>query len=100
MADVKDLKIKTGVLKRAMKEHSMYEKEVKDLKEKLASMDASHDRFGQTMQTLEESKAMLLDSVNRIPDAKESLELIVNQYDKELAKEANELIQQAEEFCS
>mmetsp|Transcript_4834 Transcript_4834/g.8608 ORF Transcript_4834/g.8608 Transcript_4834/m.8608 type:complete len:105 (-) Transcript_4834:262-576(-) len=103
MAD-RDLKIKTGVLKRAVKEHAMYQEEVTKLTAELERLGPDHDRFRQSGQALDESKAMLLDAVNRVTQAKETLEMFLETEgpteETELSKEASDLIEQAAKVTS
>jgi tubulin-specific chaperone A len=79
MSDLaKQLKIKTGVCKRVVKDLSYYNKEKAEQEEKIEKMSQSDDaedqaRLKQQKAVLEETLAMIPDSKNRIDNAYEDL---------------------------
>ncbi|XP_055878100.1 tubulin-specific chaperone A-like [Biomphalaria glabrata] len=79
MADprIKQIKIKTGVVKRLTKEKESYEKEAVQLEEKLEKMKADgkdeHDIRKQG-EVLQESRSMVPDTVRRLKKAYAELE--------------------------
>jgi tubulin-specific chaperone A len=93
---VRDLRIKTGVLRRALKELDMYTKEVARQNAELEAMGPQHDRFRQISQALDESRAMLLDATTRCSDAKDELDAFLEgdevDAELELVKQARELL--------
>ena len=95
----KQLRIKVGVLKRALKEHKMYTDEVEKLTAEVAAMGPEHDKFRQTSQVLEESKTMATDAANRVPEGKEDVEAFLEtetlDEEEELVKEARQLLETA-----
>lgn len=68
------LRVKVGVMKRAVKEKAMYAEEVSKLEAEIERLGPDHDRYRQSSQALEESKAMLLDVDTRTAAAREDLE--------------------------
>ncbi|KAK6179684.1 hypothetical protein SNE40_011990 [Patella caerulea] len=78
MADtrIRQIKIKTGVVKRIAKEKIMYEKEAVQIEEKIEKMKIDgkdeHDIRKQT-EVLQESKAMVPDTLKRLRNAVEDL---------------------------
>ncbi|XP_031573174.1 tubulin-specific chaperone A-like [Actinia tenebrosa] len=84
---LRQLKIKTGVLKRLSKEKTMYEKEVVDQGQKVEKMKAegkdSHD-VNKQIEVLEESKIMIPDCKRRIKTAYEDLKNLVSESEKDL----------------
>jgi tubulin-specific chaperone A len=86
---LRQLKIKTGVLRRLSKEQKMYEREVLDFTNAIASSS-------QQMQCLEESKAMVRDTSVRLEKAFVDLEELV----ESASKEEGEKIAEKEEFVN
>eukprot|EP00112_Aurelia_sp_Birch-Aquarium-sp1_P010424 Seg2224.3 transcript_id=Seg2224.3/GoldUCD/mRNA.D3Y31 product="Tubulin-specific chaperone A" protein_id=Seg2224.3/GoldUCD/D3Y31 len=69
---VRQIKIKTGVVKRLNKEKGMYEKEVKDQESKVESMKSAgkdEHEIKQQLEVLNESKRMIPDSARRLRTA-------------------------------
>ncbi|XP_038076378.1 tubulin-specific chaperone A-like [Patiria miniata] len=69
---IRNIKIKTGVLKRLVKEKTMYEKEVTDQTAKVERMKAEEQdehNIRKQQEVLEESKMMIPDSNRRIKTA-------------------------------
>mmetsp|Transcript_17566 Transcript_17566/g.34545 ORF Transcript_17566/g.34545 Transcript_17566/m.34545 type:complete len:106 (-) Transcript_17566:237-554(-) len=95
------LRVKVGVLKRAIKEHKMYSEEVKKTEAQLENMGPEHDRFRQISDTLNESKTMLSDAKGRVSEAQSSLEAFLEDNrvpeDAALYTEANDFMKQATE---
>jgi len=89
------LKIKTGVLKRTVKEFQVYTDEVGKIGADLENMPVDHDKYRQTSQILEESKAMLLDTRNRVSDAKEDLENLLEEAGITPSEEVQDLLDKA-----
>ena len=86
---LRQLKIKTGVLRRLSKEQKMYEREVLDFNNAIASSS-------QQMQCLEESKAMVRDTSVRLEKAFVDLEELV----ESASREEGENIAEKEEFVN
>jgi len=99
-ATLTKLRVKVGVLRRAVKEHAMYTDEVAQLTAKGEELGPEHDRYRQNAQALDESKAMVLDVANRVADAREDLSAFLDtetvEEAEELCKEARKLIADAE----
>lgn len=98
---LRQLKIKTGVLRRLSKEQKMYEREVLDFNNAIASSSSSSDgappmMSSQQMQCLEESKAMVRDTSVRLEKAFVDLEELV----ESASKEEGENIAEKEEFVN
>mmetsp|Transcript_12515 Transcript_12515/g.14372 ORF Transcript_12515/g.14372 Transcript_12515/m.14372 type:complete len:108 (+) Transcript_12515:127-450(+) len=68
------IRVKSGVLKRGIKELKMYEEEVKSGTKKLEEIGSGHERYRQLQQVLEESKTMVLYTNNRLENARDDLE--------------------------
>lgn len=104
---LRQLKIKTGVLRRLSKEQKMYEREVLDFNNAIASSSSSSDGAAppssatmmksQQMQCLEESKAMVRDTSVRLEKAFVDLEELVESASKE---EGENIIAEKEEFVN
>ncbi|ESP01244.1 hypothetical protein LOTGIDRAFT_212782 [Lottia gigantea] len=93
MADgrIRQIKIKTGVVKRIAKEKTMYEKEAKQIEEKIEKMKTDgkdeHDVKKQ-MEVLQESKAMVPDALKRLRNAIDDLTNVLdNEKDLEESEE-------------
>ena len=99
---LRQLKIKTGVLRRLSKEQKMYEREVLDFNNAIASSSSSSSdgappmMSSQQMQCLEESKAMVRDTSVRLEKAFVDLEELV----ESASKEEGENIAEKEEFVN
>ncbi|XP_041370558.1 tubulin-specific chaperone A-like [Gigantopelta aegis] len=81
---IRNIKIKTGVVKRLTKEKSMYEQEAKQFAEKVEKMKADKkDEYDIRKQTevAEESKMMIPDTLRRLGSATNELENILKQED-------------------
>ncbi|XP_061192643.1 tubulin-specific chaperone A-like [Saccostrea echinata] len=83
MADprVKQIKIKTGVVKRLTKEKVAYEKEVVKTEEKVEKMKAENkDEYEvkKMIEVLQESKMMIPDTLKRLNTAYADLENLLN----------------------
>ncbi|XP_030049107.1 tubulin-specific chaperone A [Microcaecilia unicolor] len=93
MADprLRQIKIKSGVVKRLVKEKTMYEKEAKEQEEKIERMKSEGgDEYVIKKQTeiLQESRMMIPDCQRRLEAAYRDLtELLENERDLEEAKE-------------
>ncbi|XP_053557353.1 tubulin-specific chaperone A [Bombina bombina] len=93
MADprVRQMKIKTGVVKRLAKEKSMYEKESKQQEEKVERMKSEGgDEYviKKQMEVLQESRMMIPDCQRRLEAAYTDLtQLLENEKDLEEAEE-------------
>ncbi|KAM3844839.1 tubulin-specific chaperone A [Vipera latastei] len=93
MADprVRQIKIKTGVVKRLAKEKVMYEKEAKQQEEKIEKMKAEDsDNYAIKKQTeiLQESRMMIPDCQRRLEAAHSDLvQLLENEKELEEAEE-------------
>ena len=74
---LRQLKIKTGVLRRLSKEQKMYEQEVVDLGKSSSSGEEEAKLTSQQVQCLEESKAMVRDTSVRLEKAFVDLEEMV-----------------------
>ncbi|XP_036598054.1 tubulin-specific chaperone A isoform X1 [Notamacropus eugenii] len=96
MADprVRQIKIKTGVVKRLIKEKSMYEKEAKQQEEKVEKMKAEDgENYAIKKQTeiLQESRMMIPDCQRRLEAARSDLlQLLENEKDLEESEEYKE----------
>ncbi|XP_070541816.1 tubulin-specific chaperone A-like [Ptychodera flava] len=66
---IRQIKIKTGVVKRLNKEKAMYEKEVVDQDEKIKKMEAD----GKDEYDIKKQKEVLQESKQMIPDCKKRL---------------------------
>ncbi|XP_077989117.1 tubulin-specific chaperone A-like [Glandiceps talaboti] len=85
---IRQLKIKTGVVKRLGKERSMYEKEVVDQQEKINKMEADgKDEYDirKQKEVLQESKIMIPDCTRRLKTAHSELQTMLEN-EKELAE--------------
>ncbi|GBG24559.1 Tubulin-specific chaperone A [Hondaea fermentalgiana] len=95
------LRVKVGVLKRAIKEHNMYAEEVQKTEAQLESMGTEHDRYRQISDALDESKAMLADAKSRVADACSTVQSFLEDNtvpeDAELCVQAKDFVQQATE---
>tara|TARA_B100000519_G_scaffold201403_1_gene216843 strand:+ start:63 stop:560 length:498 start_codon:yes stop_codon:yes gene_type:complete len=80
---LRQLKIKTGVLRRLSKEQKMYEQEVVDLGKSSSSSGEEAKLTSQQVQCLEESKAMVRDTSVRLEKAFVDLEEMVENAAKE-----------------
>ncbi|XP_044519123.1 tubulin-specific chaperone A [Gracilinanus agilis] len=93
MADprVRQIKIKTGVVKRLVKEKLMYEKEAKQQEEKVEKMKAEDgENYAIKKQTeiLQESRMMIPDCQRRLEAARSDLlQLLENEKDLEESEE-------------
>ena len=88
--DKRQLKIKTGVVKRVNKELSMYEKEVEDGEKKLIVMESSsQDPYDikKFKEVVDESRSMVPDSKNRLRKALEDLDRLLEIADLENTEE-------------
>ncbi|XP_007486504.1 tubulin-specific chaperone A [Monodelphis domestica] len=96
MADprVRQIKIKTGVVKRLVKEKLMYEKEAKQQEEKVEKMKAEDgENYAIKKQTeiLQESRMMIPDCQRRLEAARSDLlQLLENEKDLEESEEYKE----------
>ncbi|KAM9100546.1 tubulin-specific chaperone A [Sminthopsis crassicaudata] len=96
MADprVRQIKIKTGVVKRLVKEKMMYEKEAKQQEEKVDKMkaeDAENYAIKKQTEILQESRMMIPDCQRRLEAARSDLlQLVENEKDLEEAEEYKE----------
>ncbi|XP_068952381.1 tubulin-specific chaperone A [Petaurus breviceps papuanus] len=96
MADprVRQIKIKTGVVKRLIKEKSMYEKEAKQQEEKVEKMKAEDgENYAIKKQTeiLQESRMMIPDCQRRLEAARSDLlQLLENEKELEESEEYKE----------
>ncbi|XP_043831478.1 tubulin-specific chaperone A [Dromiciops gliroides] len=96
MADprVRQIKIKTGVVKRLAKEKMMYEKEAKQQEEKVEKMKAEDgENYAIKKQTeiLQESRMMIPDCQRRLEAARSDLlQLLENEKDLEESEEFKE----------
>ena len=77
----KSLRIKVGVLKRAVKELKMYKKEVIDNEAKLRALGEGHDRYRQTKQALEESRNMVPDTKSRMTAARDDMDDFLDEHE-------------------
>jgi tubulin-specific chaperone A len=99
---LRQLKIKTGVLRRLSKEQKMYEREVLDLNNAMIASSSvgapptATTMSSQQMQCLEESKAMVRDTSVRLEKAFVDLEELV----ESASKEEGENIAEKEEFVN
>ncbi|KAI1301924.1 Tubulin-specific chaperone A [Halotydeus destructor] len=86
---VRQLKIKTGVLKRAVKEKQVYEKELERELLRLTQMEAAnkdvHDLQYQK-KVIEESKMMIPDCRKRICNAYNDLKILLGETAADLAE--------------
>ncbi|XP_022099736.1 tubulin-specific chaperone A-like [Acanthaster planci] len=96
---IRNIKIKTGVLKRLVKEKAMYEKEVADQMTKVEQMKAGNqDEYNikKQQEVLEESKMMIPDCTRRIKSAfselKNLLETTEELQEEEDYKKASALV--------
>uniref|UniRef100_A0A674H4P9 Tubulin-specific chaperone A n=1 Tax=Taeniopygia guttata TaxID=59729 RepID=A0A674H4P9_TAEGU len=94
MADprLRQIKIKTGVVRRLAKEKIMYEKEAKQQEEKIEKMKAEAcDDYGIKKQILQESRMMIPDCQRRLEVAHAELtQLLENEKELEEAEEYKE----------
>ncbi|XP_036856068.2 tubulin-specific chaperone A isoform X2 [Manis javanica] len=96
MADprVRQIKIKTGVVKRLVKEKMMYEKEAKQQEEKIEKMkaeDGENYAIKKQAEILQESRMMIPDCQRRLKAAYTDLtQLLENEKDLEEAEEYKE----------
>ncbi|XP_069483526.1 tubulin-specific chaperone A [Ambystoma mexicanum] len=96
MADprVRQIKIKTGVMKRLVKEKSMYEKEAKQQEEKVEKLKAEGgDEYviKKQMEVLQESRMMIPDCQRRLEAAHADLtQLLESEKDLDEAEEYKE----------
>ena len=99
---LRQLKIKTGVLRRLSKEQKMYEREVLDFNNAMIASSSdgapptATTMSSQQMQCLEESKAMVRDTSVRLEKAFVDLEELV----ESASKEEGENIAEKEEFVN
>jgi len=96
----KELKIATGVLRRSLKELSMYQVEVEEGAAKLSSLATDHNDYKQSAQVLEESRTMVSNTADRIDAAVKELQrcLAVALYSEyEDVAEARALIEKAQQ---
>ncbi|XP_064391261.1 tubulin-specific chaperone A-like [Halichondria panicea] len=87
----RQLKIKTGVVKRLFKEKQMYEKEVVDQEEKVEKMKVDgKDEYDIKKQgeVLQESRSMVPDCQRRLEAARIDLTRCVESYDEDLKETA------------
>ncbi|XP_045216910.1 tubulin-specific chaperone A-like [Mercenaria mercenaria] len=105
MADprVKNLKIKTGVVKRLTKEIGYYEKEVTKEEERFEKKKAGggdEHELKKQKEVIEESRAMIPDSKRRLTAAKDEMKkLLENEADlaeTDDYKEAQKILEEAE----
>ncbi|KXJ16104.1 tubulin-specific chaperone A [Exaiptasia diaphana] len=98
----RQLKIKTGVVKRLGKEKTMYEKEVVDQSKKVEKMKEEnkdeHD-IKKQIEVLEESKTMIPDCKRRLKTAYEDLKNLIDETRTDLAeteefKQANQMLEE------
>ncbi|KAK7477842.1 hypothetical protein BaRGS_00030920 [Batillaria attramentaria] len=73
---IKKIKIQTGVVKRLTKERDMYEKEGVQLEQKVEKLKA--DGADEYQEVLQESKAMVPDTLKRLKNAYEELKTLVD----------------------
>ncbi|CAI9167082.1 tubulin-specific chaperone A [Muntiacus reevesi] len=96
MADprVRQIKIKTGVVKRLVKEKMMYEKEAKQQEEKIEKMkaeDGENYAIKKQAEILQESRMMIPDCRRRLEAAHaDLLQLLESEKDLEEAEEYKE----------
>jgi len=96
MADprVRQIKIKTGVVKRLVKEKMMYEKEAKQQEEKIEKMkaeDGENYAIKKTAEILQESRMMIPDCQRRLEAAHtDLLQLLESEKDLEETEEYKE----------
>lgn len=96
MADprVRQIKIKTGVVKRLVKEKMMYEKEAKQQEEKIEKMkaeDGENYAIKKQAEILQESRMMIPDCQRRLEAAyTDLLQLLESEKDLEEAEEYKE----------
>ncbi|CAI5787432.1 tubulin-specific chaperone A [Podarcis lilfordi] len=96
MADprVRQIKIKTGVVKRLAKEKVMYEKEAKQQEEKIEKMkaeDSENYAIKKQIEVLQESRMMIPDCQRRLEAAHADLaQLLENEKELEEAEEYKE----------
>ncbi|XP_027719339.1 tubulin-specific chaperone A [Vombatus ursinus] len=96
MADprVRQIKIKTGVVKRLVKEKLMYEKEAKQQEEKVEKMraeDGENYAIKKQTEILQESRMMIPDCQRRLEAARSDLlQLLENEKDLEESEEYKE----------
>jgi tubulin-specific chaperone A len=93
---LRQLKIKTGVLRRLSKEQKMYEREVLDFNNAIIASSSDGAPPSQQMQCLEESKAMVRDTSVRLEKAFVDLEELV----ESASREEGENIAEKEEFVN
>jgi len=96
----RQLKIKSGVTKRLMKEHNIYRKEAEDQKRKLDKFvdDGAEDwDIKNATRMMEESNRMIKDSADRLSNAVEDLSAIVLSAQKEPALTGDQDLTNAEE---
>ncbi|XP_071964574.1 tubulin-specific chaperone A-like [Antedon mediterranea] len=86
---LRQLKIKTGVLKRCAKEKIMYQKEGEQIAEKIEKMKADNkDEYDikKQMEVLAESKMMIPDCTKRIEAAYSDLEQLIEECKTDFAE--------------
>ncbi|XP_005091780.1 tubulin-specific chaperone A [Aplysia californica] len=103
MADprIKQIKIKTGVVKRLVKEKESYEKEATQIEEKIEKMKADgKDEYDVKKQgeVLQESRSMVPDTIRRLKKAYADLDELL-QKESDLA-EAEEFTQAKEALAT
>jgi tubulin-specific chaperone A len=77
MADLKrQLKIKTGVVRRLIKEYSLYERELEVQEKRLEALEDAYER-GRQMTFVAESRSMLPNTKKRLADAANDLNVFV-----------------------
>ncbi|CAI4229858.1 unnamed protein product [Auanema sp. JU1783] len=105
MADpavIKKIKINTGVLKRMVKEHNSYVKEVESIKNKIAKMENEaqndDDRYAikKTGEVLQETAAMIGDTSRRCASYLNELKKMLEEYN--LSEEIQEVIDASEQI--
>ena len=74
MSTTKELRIATGVLRRSLKELSMYRTEVEEGAAKLSALASDHNDYKQTAQVLGESRTMVSNTADRIDVAVKELQ--------------------------
>ena len=77
----KQFRVKTGVLKRAVKELEMYKKEVEEGRKKVEDMGPDHDRYKQQRMCLDESIVQVTDTSNRVQDAADDMFDFLGEHD-------------------
>lgn len=90
----KQIKIKTGVIKRYSKEKSMYEKEAKDQEAKIERMKTE----GKDEHDIKKQREVLQESITMIPDCKRRYQKALQELDEDLKK--NEDLKDTEEYIA